>query len=177
LLVAVIAAIVVGIILNSWGWGIATFFILMFIFIWVVSWIFGSSIKGKVKVNEELEELLNKLETIGKIKDSLPLNQRGWCNILGLYVQIREAANMSRLQAGAKLNSNIDAWQDYSSTELSNKWIVKKYNSGDWERLVEPTLEIASWLDTHGGLHEEYMDSFNRAIQVFDKEGHLELPE
>jgi len=41
LLVAIIAAIAVGIILSSWGWGIATFFILMFIFIWVASWIFG----------------------------------------------------------------------------------------------------------------------------------------
>ena len=47
LLVAVIAAIVVGIMLDSRGWGIATFFIFMFIFIWVASWIFGGSIEGK----------------------------------------------------------------------------------------------------------------------------------
>ena len=88
LLVAVIAAIVVGVVLDSWGWSIATFFISMFLFIWVASWIFGGDIKGKVEVTDELEELLNKLETIGDIKNSLPLNARGWCNSLGLYVQL-----------------------------------------------------------------------------------------
>jgi len=61
LLVAVIAAIVIGIMLDSWGWGIATFFIAMFLFIWVADWIFGGPIKGKVEVNDELEELLDKL--------------------------------------------------------------------------------------------------------------------
>ncbi len=68
LLLAVMVAIVVGIILDSWGWGIATFFIAMFLFIFVASWIFGGRIKGKVEVTEELEEVLNKLGTIGKIK-------------------------------------------------------------------------------------------------------------
>jgi len=176
LLVAIIAAIVVGIIFDSWGWGIATFFILMFIFIWVASWIFGGSIKGKVEVNDELEELLNKLETIGNIKNTLPLNARGWCNSLDLFVQLREMANMKRLQAGEKNHSQIDAWQDYSPIESSAEWKVKKYNPGDWEKLVDPTLEIATWLSTYGGLPEEYAESFNRAIQVFKKEGHLKLP-
>lgn len=174
LLVAIIAAIVVGIIFDSWGWGIATFFILLFIFIWVASWIFGGPIKGKVEVNDELEELLNKLETIGNIKNTLPLNARGWCNSLGLFVQLREIANMTRLQAGEKNHSQIDAWQDY--LESSTEWKVKKYNPGDWEKLVAPTLEMANWLSTYGGLPEEYAESFNRAIQAFKKEGHLTLP-
>jgi len=176
LLVAIIAAIVVGIIFDSWGWGIATFFILMFIFIWVASWIFGGSIKGKVEVNDELEELLNKLETIGNIKNTLPLNARGWCNSLDLFVQLREMANMKRLQAGEKNHSQIDAWQDYSPIESGTEWKIKKYNPGDWEKLVDPTLEIATWLSTYGGLPEEYAESFNRAVQVFKKEGHLKLP-
>jgi len=176
LFVAIIAAIVVGIIFVSWGWGIATFFILMFIFIWVASWIFGGSIKGKVEVNDELEELLNKLETIGNIKNTLPLNARGWCNSLDLFVQLREMANMKRLQAGEKNHSQIDAWQDYSPIESGTEWKVKKYNPGDWEKLVDPTLEVATWLSTYGGLPEEYAESFNRAVQVFKKEGHLKLP-
>ena len=112
LLVAIIAAIVVGIILDSWGWGIATFFIAMFLFIFVASWIFGGPVKGKVEVNDELEELLDKLETIGNTKNELPLNTSGWCNSLGLYVQLRERANMARLQAGEEYRSQIDAWQD-----------------------------------------------------------------
>ena len=102
LLVAVIAAIVVGIILDSWGWGIATFFIAMFLFIWVAGWIFGGPIKGKVKVNDELEELLDKLAGIGEAKNVLPFNTRGWCNSFGLFVQLRKKGGLSRLEAGDK---------------------------------------------------------------------------
>jgi hypothetical protein len=173
LLVAVIAAIVVGVILDSWGWGIATFFIAMFLFIWVASWIFGGPIKGKVEVNDELEELLDKLERIGKVKNELPFNARGWCNSLGLFVQLREMAGQARLQAGGKYDSQIDAWLDYSS---STEWKVKKYNRGDWEKLVDPTLDIADWLSIHGGLPEEQVDAFNDAIAAFWKEGNLKLP-
>jgi hypothetical protein len=180
LLVAVIAAIVAGITLHSWGWGIATFFILMFIFIFVASWIFGGSIRGKVEVDDELEFLLVKLETIGNIKNELPFNARGWCNSLGLFVQFREKGNLARLEAGdGKYRSQIDAWLDYSpGTEWppQSKWKVKKYNRGDWEKLVNPTLDLATWLSTHGGLPAEYTDFFNTAVQMFKKEGHLELP-
>ena len=176
LLVAVIAAIVVGIISHSWVWGIATFFITMFLFIWVADWIFGSPIKDKVELTDELEILLQELELIGKIKNLLPFNQSGWCNILDLHVQLREAGNMARLQAGGEFHSQIDAWRDYSSDESIVEWKIKKYNPGDWEKLVHPTRDIAMWLVERGGLAEEYANSFNRAIQVFKKEGHLELP-
>jgi len=171
LLVAIIAAIVVGIILKSWGWGIATFFIFMFIFIWVASWIFGGSIKGKVEVDDKLEELLDKLLGIGEAKNVLPFNARGWLNSLGLFVQLRETGGLSRLQAGDKYHSQIDAWRDYMF-----EWTVKKYNPGDWEKLVNPTFDIANWLITYGGLPKEHADAFNRAIEMFKKEGHLELP-
>ncbi len=70
LLVAVIAAVVVGIILDSWGWGIATFFIAMFLFIFVAGGIFGGPIKGKVEVTEELDFLLDRLQLIGNKKMS-----------------------------------------------------------------------------------------------------------
>ncbi len=172
LLVAIVAAIVVGIVLDSWIWGVATFSILMFIFIWVASWIFGGPMKGKVEVNDELEELLNKLETIGNIKNEFPFTSRGWCNSLGLFVQLREKGGLLRLEAGDdKRRSQIDAWRNDSL-----EWKVKKYNQGNWEKLVDPTLDIANWLSTWGGLPEEYMDSFNRAVKVFKKEGHLKLP-
>ena len=177
LLIAIIAAIVVGNLSNSWGWGIGTFFIAMFLFVWVADWIFAGSIKGKVQVTDEVEELLKKLEIIGTMKNTLPFNAHGWCNSLGLFVQLREMANMARLQAGGEHHSQIDAWQDYSSAESIFEWKVKKYNPGDWEKLVAPTLEIATWLNIYGGLPEEYAESFNKAIQVFKKEGHLELPD
>ena len=173
LLLAIIAAVIVGIVLDSWVWGIATFIILMFIFIWVASWIFGGSIKGKVKVDDELKELLDKLHEIGSIKNQLPNKSRDWFNSLGLYVQKREMGDLIRLQAGDKLHFRIDAWLD---DIFSDDWKVKKYQAGDWENLVDPTLEIAHWLRIHGGLPKEYEYSFDRAIQLFNKEGHLELP-
>ncbi len=177
LLIAIIAAIVVGVILGSWGWGIATFFIAMFLFIWVASWIFGGPSEGKVKMTNELAELLYKLESIGGIKNELPLNTRGWCSSLGLFVQLKEMGLQSRLEAGdGKYRSQIDAWQDYSSPESVLGWKVKKYNPGDWERLVDPTCDIANWLSKCGSSPEEHMDSFNEAIEVFKKEGYLKLP-
>ena len=178
LLVAVIAAIVIRIISDSWAWGIATFFITMFLFIFVADWIFGSPIKGKVEVNDKLEGLLFKLESIGTIKNTLPFNQRGWCNILDLYVQLREAANVERLEAGDDMyHSKIDAWREGFPSESGLTWKVRKYRPGDWEKLVNPTLEIANWLSTYGGLPGEHGEAFNRAIEVFKKEGHLELPD
>jgi hypothetical protein len=184
LLVVIIAAIVVGIILDSWGWGIATFFIAMFLFIWVADWIFGGPIKGKVEVNDELKKLLDHLAWIGYIKNQLPLNQRGWCNSLGLFVQLRRKGNLTRLEAGdGKYHSQIDAWLEGCSIASGFEWFVpglewkvKKYNPGDWEKLVDPTYNIAVWLLERGGLPEEYMGSFNRAIEAFKKEGHLKLP-
>ena len=171
LLVAILAAIAVGIMLDSWGWGIVTFFIAMFLFVFVADWIFGGPIKGKVEVNDELEELLSKLLRIGEAKNVLPFNARGWCNSLGIYVQLRKKGGLSRLQAGDKYRSQIDAWLDDMY-----EWKVKKYNPGDWEKLVKPTFDIANWLITYGGLPEEHADAFNRAIEMFKKEGHLELP-
>ncbi|MCJ7604418.1 MAG: hypothetical protein MUO19_00075 [Dehalococcoidales bacterium] len=174
LLVSIVAAIVVGIITDSSGWGIGTFIILMFIFIWVASWIFGGDIKGKVELTDELEELISKLETIGNIKNGLPLNARGWCNSLGLFVQLKEMAALSRLQAGEKRISHIDAWMDIVESGID--WKIKKYTPGDWELLVDPTLEIALWLSSHEGLPEEYSDSLKSAIKVFCDGGQLDLP-
>jgi hypothetical protein len=177
LLVALAAASIIGVVSDSWGWGIATFLVIMFLFIWVADWIFGSPVKGKVEVDDKLEELLNKLETIGKIKNTLPFNQRGWCNILELYVQLKEAAGMARMEAGDDMyRSKIDAWLEGSSSSSGPTWKVSKYEPGDWEKLVDPTLEIATWLSIYGGLRPEYGEAFNRAIQVFKEEGHLELP-
>ncbi len=89
-------------------------------------------------------------------------------------MQFHEQGGLARLEAGdGKYRSQIDAWLDYSS---GTEWEVKKYNPGDWEKLVDPTLDIANWLGIHGGLPKEQVDAFNRAIEVFKKEGHLELP-
>ncbi len=135
-----------------------------------------------------MEELLDKLLEIRNTKKELPFNARGWLNSLGLYVQLRgETGGLLRLQAGDKYHSQIDAWRDDSDLQFGyvdegasagvyRRWIVKKYDPGDWEKLVNPTFDIANWLTTYGGFPKEHADSFNRAIEVFKKEGHLELP-
>jgi len=176
LLIAIIAAIVVGNLSNSWGWGIGTFFIAMFLFIWVADWIFGGPIKGKVKVTDELEELLDKLSRIGNVKNLLPFSQRDWCNSLGLFVQLRDTRNLSRVQAGGKYHSQIDAYLEGESIDTGLEWKVMKYEPGDWEKLVDPTLEIAIWLMLNEGLPEENMASFNKAIEVFKNKAYLKLP-
>lgn len=176
LLIAMIAAIVVGNLSNSWGWGIGTFFIAMFLFIWVADWIFGGPIKGKVEVTDELEELLDKLSRIGNIKNHLPFSQRDWCNSLGLFVQLRDTRKLSRVQAGGKYHSQIDAYEEGESIDTGLEWKVQKYEPGDWEKLVDPTLEIAIWLMLHEGLPEQYVASFNKAIEMYKNKGSLKLP-
>ena len=178
LLAAIIAGIVAGILSDSWGWGAATFLIFMFIFIFVMP-LFGGTIKGKVEVNKKLEELLETLRQIGMAKNELPFYARGWLNILGLYVQLRNAAGIAKLQAGAKYHSQIDAWWDVSDfdyLETGTVWKVEKYHSGDWEKLIEPTFAIANWLTTYGYFPKEHEKAFNIAIDAFKKEGHLVLP-
>ncbi len=176
LLVAIIAAIVVGLISSSWGWGVATFLIAMFLFVWVADWVFRSPIKGKVEVTDELEELLEKLQRIGNIKSMLPLSQRDWCNSLGLFVQFRATRNLSRVQAGGKYHSQVDAYEEGESIDTGLEWKVQKYNPGDWQKLVDPTYELAMWLLEHDGVPEEYVDSLNKSTEIFKREGYLKLP-
>jgi len=175
LIVAIIIATIIGITFDSVGWGIGSFFIAMFFFIWVWQWVFGSPFEAKIILTEELENLIDKLEQIGKCKNELPLHSRGWCNILGLYVQYREMRAVGRLEAGSnKYHSGIDASIDFSSGNLD--WRVQKYSPGDWENLVDPTLQIALWLQIHRGVPENYVISFNEAIEQYQKEGNLKLP-
>jgi hypothetical protein len=173
LLLAIAAGIGVGIWRSSWWWGIGSFVGLMFLFIWVASWIFGSPFdKSKVPMTDELTLLLSTLAKIGTAKNRLPLAARGWCNSLGLYVQMKEMGPRARLLAGDdKYHSRIDAWSDDSVD-----WKVRKYEGESWVRLVAPTSELADWLYDHGGVPEEYVGPLKRAIEAFATTGRLTLP-
>ncbi len=117
------------------------------------------------------DSLLVSLETIGRIKSSLPIVQRWWCNRLGLYVRLRERTNSEILKAGDQNSWHFDAWRQ-SATDL---WDIKKYDKGDWERLVNPTLQIATWIAGHT-VTEENVISFVRSIDSFKETGTLSLP-
>ncbi len=117
--------------------------------------------------------LLEVLQEIGQIKNNLPLNQRGWCNELGLFVQLREAMGMARLQAGGKYRSQLDAWRD----SLGEPWRIKKYNPGNWERLVDPTLQLTRWLGDRQGLPGGVEGDFHSSIRMFQTTDVLHLPQ
>jgi len=134
---------------------------------------------------EHIEDLLSTLELIAIYKKRLPANQRGWCNAIGLYVQKRQSHDftltymMSRLQAGTKTHVYVDAKQmlKHRGGEFKQfDWDVKKYEPGDWETHVDPTLKLTSWLCDHGGLHTEYEDAFDKTIITFEETGNLKLP-
>ncbi len=118
------------------------------------------------------EDLVAKLERIGEIKDGLPINQRGWCNELGLFVQLRESMGIARIQAGGKFRSHIDLQQD----SPDGAWRATKYRPGGWEIAVEPTLKLAQWVAYCGGMPGWAAESVRACINAFRSTGRLELP-
>ena len=118
-------------------------------------------------------ELIENLEEIARIKKGLSASSGGWCSELGLHVQMREAAGMVRLQAGGKFRSRIDLWRE----SPTDSWQVRRYRSGDWELLVEPTLRLVTWLAVRGSVTSMVKGDFKYAVKIFRSTGELELPE
>lgn len=119
------------------------------------------------------QHLLAALQEIGQIKNTLPFNQRGWCNELGLFVQLREAMGKARLQAGGKYRAQIDAWRD----SPEEPWNVTKYNAGNWGALVVPTLHLVRWLKDRQGVPGDVVGGFHSSISMFRATGALHLPQ
>ena len=132
---------------------------------------FSRNSKGE-KGSVPPDEVLYPLEDIGRIKSKLPLSQRGWCDVLGLYVQYRSILGRARLQAGEKRKVFLDARQ----REPFGPWEVKKYEPGEWERLVIPTYTIAQSIYDAGGLTEEMHPQLMEAVHQFKTTGELKLP-
>lgn len=126
---------------------------------------------GGVSVDKKsLDELLNTLEHIAMNKSMLPLNLRGWVNALGLYVQEGKVGRWTRLQAGGRLRSYLDAWQEDDSD-----WQVRKYDQETWKQrfgyLVGPTCNIADYLfknqNPNGNLDQEKGAILKESIEHF----------
>lgn len=123
---------------------------------------------------KRLDELLDTLGFIGWTKSMLPLHLRGWVNALGLYVQEREAGRWTRLQAGGRFRSYLDAWR-----EGVGDWQVRRFDKDTWERrfahLVEPTSEIADFLSERvayfGDLDREGATVLEQALQHYKDTG------
>ena len=116
------------------------------------------------------ERLLLDLETIGSIKDGLPPDQQSWCDSLGLHVYRSKAMGFETLQAGDGEALQLDA-----SRELPiGRWRVEQYRQGDWENLVEPTRQLATWVAVRG-VTEETIADFLSAIDGFRRTKTLKL--
>ena len=122
---------------------------------------------------------ISTLEGIGFFKQMLPLGLRGWCNDLGLYVQMQEDRVGTTLKAGGKFIARVHLWQEYESPSYP-AWEVKKYKSGDWEALIEPTYQLTCWLHDRYEKGETEIPStvsqLRAAIARFRRTGVLELP-
>ncbi len=119
-----------------------------------------------VKRISEVKELFPALYEIGNHKNMLPMELRGWVNVLDLYVQLRYVqlltSSIESLVVGGKYIGYFSATCDYpldrngAETMIApmfgdfSKWKIKKFNQQVWERrfahLVEPTSEIAWYL-------------------------------
>jgi hypothetical protein len=60
------------------------------------------------------------------------------------------------------------AWHSY-------EWAVKKYEKGQWEKLVDPTLHIAIWLKNHKD-SPDINSEVQKAIAIFQKERRSDFP-
>ncbi len=121
-----------------------------------------------------IEELFPALYEIGEHKNWLPIELRGWVNVLGLYVQLRNiqtfTTTIESLVAGGKYIGYFSATCEYpidsnmSEAMIDNlseimvapmfgdftHWKIKKFDQQVWERrfahLVEPTSEIVWYI-------------------------------
>jgi len=112
------------------------------------------------------------LEQIANLKNGLQMEQRGWCNELGLFVQMREMKNMASLQAGGKYRSNIELRKE----SPEGQWQVVKYLPGKWETLVSPSLELAEWVAERGGVPSPLVHDLQQAVERFHDGKGFQLP-
>ena len=122
-------------------------------------------------------ELIDDLVRIGTLKSRYPFRERGKFNELGLFVQMKSLKGMTSLKAGGKFISRINLYQQREG----EKWEVKKYKPGEWERSVKPTLELAEWLHKWEGMWDAPLGGsiakldFREAVEGFKKTGVLKL--
>ncbi|MCH9036549.1 MAG: tetratricopeptide repeat protein [Chloroflexi bacterium] len=122
----------------------------------------GFIFKGGKNLPEADQELANKLEEIGMIKNQLPFKYRGLCNELGFFVQLREIRGMTSLKAGGKYRSKIHLWKE----SPTDSWWMKMFVPGEWENLVEPSLTRAKQVLFTTELTRELLNSLGGVLDA-----------
>ena len=124
------------------------------------------------------QHIIDTLYGIASLKGVLPFGLRGWCNELGLFVQMHRTRGTTSLKAGGKFIAKVHAWLDAPGSDTYPSWQVKKYKPGDWESLVDPTYKLTCWVWQQHDLGNPYMVSqLEAAIEEFRRTGCLELPQ
>ena len=104
------------------------------------------------------------------------MKQRDLVNEAGLYVPLHFAGQMGRLEAGdSGSKSSISVWCRRSGGQCDIDK-VDKYSPGEWEKLVDPTLDIAAWIGAYGGLYEDMQRRLTEAVHRFRSTGTWALP-
>ncbi len=124
------------------------------------------------------QDTIGMLLGIGSLKRLMPFELRGWCNELGLFVQMHETRGWTSIKAGGKFIAKVHLLQERLGSGKYSSWQVKKYKPGDWEALVEPTYQLTCWVWEQNEMGNPSMASeLEAAVEGFRLTGRLELPE
>ncbi|MGH2584824.1 MAG: hypothetical protein ACRDJE_07925 [Dehalococcoidia bacterium] len=95
-------------------------------------------------------DLLQDLFLIGMMKASMSMLQKGLSQKLGFYVQLMTGFKQrTQLQAGDHWRKPCLEVEYQPKPGTAGPWHltkVKRYLPGEWERLIQPSLELTAWL-------------------------------
>jgi hypothetical protein len=122
--------------------------------------------------------LINELYEIGTLKNYLPVQFRDFVNELGLYVQLQFLGGAGNLAAGtSKWSKTINVYlkknEDWDVIH-GEEWIpdyASKYEPGLWEKLVDPTLEVARWIGARRGVSQNMYAELLKAKEHLERFG------
>lgn len=121
----------------------------------------------------EVAEVVDRLVRIGECVDRVPAGDQAWCGMLGLHVRMGQVGGYARLWVSDGVESRVEARR----VGEGDSWEVERYVGGEWEELVEPTLELVEWMAENGGVPVDKKGSLQRIKERFTKQGVLDLSE
>ena len=120
--------------------------------------------------------LSNTLFEIGELKRALPMQERDFCNDLGLRVQSDSILlGMVSIQAWDRGNPANMFFQAKGDPSDPDSWLVHKYQPGEWESLIGPTLELTRWIIGASPLQDSDLISIQAAVNRFRENGVLKF--
>jgi hypothetical protein len=126
-------------------------------------------------------ELAQALNSIGSLKEGLPVHLKGWINEAGLYVRWREFLKETWVQAGGRFRRYFVARNRAPLDLVSPDWEIRLFRQETWHdrfaHLVWPTFEIALFVSgdaftpTGSGFDEGAAASLKQVVMHFKATG------